>query len=304
MSGSDAKLSHDPFSEIGKEATALSSTLTTLLPQSPLHLPSRKRASVALILRQSTSSPCPIATNLTSLDLLFIQRAPRATDPWSAHIAFPGGRREPSDTSDLHAAIRETREEVGLDLSNPAAYQLLGRLSDRRIRRGGAVSADHGVLCAFVFLQLPSANPILTPQPTEVAAAFWAPLHVLYGRTAKKEHMMTVRVGEGWLGDVREALGLAKMRMPAVDVLPHAMDLVRADGVLAPKVLLWGMTLACIGDLVEAYGGRRVDWPVALPENKVVAWVMGIIAEVLWWLWERASKRDPAERKVVLIKGR
>lgn len=116
--------------------------------------------------------------------------------------------------------------------------------------------------------------------------------------------MMAVRVGEGWLGGVREALGLARMRMPAVDVLPHAMDVVKADGVQAPKVLLWGMTLACIGDLVQAFGGRRVDWPVALPENKIFASVMGFIAEIMWWLWARIDKRDAAERKVVFIGGR
>lgn len=52
---------------------------------------------------------------------MFIKRASRRKDPWSGDIALPGGRRDPEDTSDCHAAIREVREEVGLDLSEDVA---------------------------------------------------------------------------------------------------------------------------------------------------------------------------------------
>ncbi len=49
-------------------------------------------------------------------DLLFIRRAEKSGDPWSGHMAFPGGHMESSDASLLAAAIRETQEEIGLDL--------------------------------------------------------------------------------------------------------------------------------------------------------------------------------------------
>lgn len=302
MSGSDARQFKDQTPGMSGQENELFSSLNALLPHSPLHLPSTKRASVALILRQHKStSPfaCP-TTALSCLDLLFIQRAARPTDPWSAHIAFPGGHREPMDASDHLAAIRETREEVGLDLSKPDSYRLLGRLSDRPIRRGGASSS--GVLCAFVFLQLPSVKSELSPQPTEVATAFWAPLEILHGRAARREHMMAIHTGEGLAGGIREVLGLARLRMPAVDVLSHAKDVVRVDSVQAPEVLLWGMTLACVGDVVQAFGGRRVDWPIALPENKVLAGVISFVAEVLWWLWERVARRD-VEKNEILLNG-
>ena len=50
-------------------------------------------------------------------EILFIKRAARKGDKWTGHIALPGGGREPADTDDQAAAVRETREEVGLDLS-------------------------------------------------------------------------------------------------------------------------------------------------------------------------------------------
>ena len=48
--------------------------------------------------------------------VLFIRRAEREGDPWSGHIALPGGRREAADADLLATAIRETREEIGVDL--------------------------------------------------------------------------------------------------------------------------------------------------------------------------------------------
>ncbi|MEO8089290.1 MAG: CoA pyrophosphatase [Gemmatimonadales bacterium] len=59
--------------------------------------------------------------------ILLIRRADRQGDPWSGHMALPGGRREPGDPDLLATVIRETREEVGIELDRG---QLLGRLDD------------------------------------------------------------------------------------------------------------------------------------------------------------------------------
>lgn len=76
----------------------------------------RTRASVAMILHQGDSD----------IDILFIQRAAHDLDPWSGHLAFPGGKLEDGEL-ECQAACRETFEETGIDLEQ-ARY--LGRLSD------------------------------------------------------------------------------------------------------------------------------------------------------------------------------
>ncbi len=67
----------------------------------------RKEAAVALLLKEG----------LQDTELLFIERAQRQGDPWSGQMAFPGGRRDPEDESVLATAIRETYEEINVDLS-------------------------------------------------------------------------------------------------------------------------------------------------------------------------------------------
>jgi len=79
--------------------------------------PGRLETSVALILTPGPRGP----------EALFIRRAVRAGDPWSGHIGLPGGRREPVDADLLETAVRETREEVGVELSPDC---LLGALDD------------------------------------------------------------------------------------------------------------------------------------------------------------------------------
>jgi 8-oxo-dGTP pyrophosphatase MutT (NUDIX family) len=61
------------------------------------------------------------------LEVLFIHRAVREGDTWSGQIAFPGGRKEAEDPDLLATAIRETLEEIGVDLGGT---ERLGVLDD------------------------------------------------------------------------------------------------------------------------------------------------------------------------------
>jgi len=54
--------------------------------------------------------------------VLLIKRAEREGDPWSGQIAFPGGKTQSGDLTPRDTAIRETMEEVGIDLSRGAEF--------------------------------------------------------------------------------------------------------------------------------------------------------------------------------------
>lgn len=75
-----------------------------------------------------TASVAAILTLEADPHLLFIHRVAHERDPWSGHLAFPGGKIEPGDGNSRAAAERETREEVGLDLVTSADY--VGQLDD------------------------------------------------------------------------------------------------------------------------------------------------------------------------------
>lgn len=75
------------------------------------------QASVALVLRARDP-----------LELLLIKRATSERDPWSGHMALPGGRRDDADADLEETARRETLEETGVDLWSLG--RPLGRLDD------------------------------------------------------------------------------------------------------------------------------------------------------------------------------
>jgi len=100
-----------------------------------------------------------------SLDLLFIKRAERAEDPWSGQIAFPGGRRHAEDRSSLETALRETKEELGIDLS--CHGRIIGSLNDVTSHLGTVIVTPY-VACVPNTIEISSNN--------EVAEYFWIPI--------------------------------------------------------------------------------------------------------------------------------
>ena len=104
------------------------------------------------------------------MEALFIQRAVCPADPWSGHVAFPGGRRESPDEDLESVARRETREEVGLQLT---PKMRIGRLPDVF---GGRFGGQGLLISPFVFHH--PAPPLLELNP-EVASAIWIPLACL-----------------------------------------------------------------------------------------------------------------------------
>ncbi len=135
-----------------------------------------REAAVALVLR-------PVAPD--DADLLFIRRATRAGDPWSGQIGLPGGRLDPADTSLEDAALRETLEEVGLDLR--AHGRVLGELDDLRPR----TPALPPIIVRPFVVVVPDA-PALTLSD-EVAEARWVRVGELLVPAARVETTVQVR---------------------------------------------------------------------------------------------------------------
>lgn len=63
-------------------------------------------------------------------EAVFIKRAARDGDRWTSHVALPGGKRDAEDADDQAVAVRETAEEIGLDLTSPHAL-FVGHLPER-----------------------------------------------------------------------------------------------------------------------------------------------------------------------------
>lgn len=112
------------------------------------------------------------------MDLLLIKRAESPSDPWSGQMALPGGRWEQGDVVLLDTAVREAREEVGVEL---APEQLLGELDDLEPRTR---TLPQLVVRPFVFGL--DTKPSLTPSQ-EVSLCLWIPLDQLLAEESRQE---------------------------------------------------------------------------------------------------------------------
>ncbi|MEA2766205.1 MAG: hypothetical protein QOK07_2609 [Gemmatimonadaceae bacterium] len=121
-----------------------------------------RRAAVALIFR---------AGDRGAPELLFIKRADYPADPWSGQVAFPGGREEAGDANLADTAVRETREETGIDLRSDGI--VIGTLDDLRPQ---TVRLPAITVRPYVVL-LNRVDSLLLSD--EVALAFWVPLEEL-----------------------------------------------------------------------------------------------------------------------------
>lgn len=114
--------------------------------------------------KRTASVLIPLVRNNDAWHLLFIRRAKNEHDRHSGQVAFPGGATERGDAHAEHTALRETREEIGLDSSR---IKVIGALNAYYTISHFEVSPIVGIV------QWPSN---LKLEPSEVARAFLIPV--------------------------------------------------------------------------------------------------------------------------------
>ncbi len=129
------------------------------------HAAARKPASVLV----------PIVARPEALTVLLTRRTAHLREH-SGQISFPGGRVEPGDDSAEATALRETREEIGLDARR---IELLGTLSEYHTRTGFRVTPVVGLVSPPFELRLDAH---------EVDAAFEVPLSFLLDPANHQRH--------------------------------------------------------------------------------------------------------------------
>ncbi len=152
-----------------------------------------------------------ILENREAPSILLIKRADREGDPWSGQVAFPGGKTQEGDATLKDTALRETKEELGIDLGTRAEF--LGYFTPIRTHTG----TMDVVPAAFLLRDEAEVRP-----NEEVASYRWVKLERLLSSGAKS----TYRLEFG--GQARE--------MPAM---------------LVDDYVVWGLTHRIISTLLE-----------------------------------------------------
>lgn len=115
-----------------------------------------RRAAVAVVLHDQQSPR-----------VLLMKRVDRDGDPWSGHVSLPGGGYHADDGELLVTAIRETREELGVDLEGARVLGSLPALHPR-------ISGPRGIeVTPFLFSTTAALEPVCGP---EADSAFWLPI--------------------------------------------------------------------------------------------------------------------------------
>jgi len=144
-------------------------------------------------------------------DILFIRRAAHPSDPWSGHMAFPGGRIDPEDNGPESAARREVMEEIGVDLAGSSVLGVLDQVASPDL-------APRVCVTPFVFLL--SEEPVFSIAKREVASVHWYTLDVL---SEERDSFSYEHQGVSY-------------RLPCIDQDDRR---------------IWGMTLRIVDDLLE-----------------------------------------------------
>jgi 8-oxo-dGTP pyrophosphatase MutT (NUDIX family) len=161
------------------------------------------KAAVAMILKQDTHN---------EITVLLLKRKTSEKDPWSGHMAFPGGRMKESDFQMINTAKRETFEETRIDLGK---YEYLGSLDELPPGNRSVT------VTPFVFFVQEEVEVKI--EAREITDHVWIPLAFFSDKRNSAMHRVET------MGAVRE-----------VESFPYL-----------GKYIVWGMTLRVINDFLS-----------------------------------------------------
>jgi 8-oxo-dGTP pyrophosphatase MutT (NUDIX family) len=178
----------------------------------PIRDEDRVQAAVSLVLRGKEN-----------LEVLLIKRARSERDPWSGHMAFPGGRRDDTDAEMVDTAVRETLEETGVDLAADGA-----RLGDLDTVSPSSVRLPRLTIYPFVFGVLHDATARVASR--EVDRVLWVSL----------DHLRS----PGVHGNVEIELPGGTRSFPCFHVEGE---------------VVWGLTYRIMSQFLERYPDQKLD---------------------------------------------
>jgi len=187
-----------------------------------------RRAAVTLLLAPSEGAgpddPARDGRGSPSrIGALFVRRARVEGDPWSGHVALPGGRHDPGDADLLGTALRETREETGIVL---APGDVLGRLHELHPRSAHLPSIGITPFVAW----LPARPEVAVNH--ELTGYLWIPVSEL-AAPGRRSFLVRTRP--------------RPRRFPTIEI----------DG-----AVIWGLTFAIVDEFLSRLG-LRPDGPPA-----------------------------------------
>lgn len=237
------------------------------------------RASIAAVFRWREADQ-------RTLEMLFVRRSVNEKDTWSGQVAFPGGRRQKKTKMDINAdvndwseweslkdtAVRETMEEVGLDLTDPHVHWI-GHLPPMQTHlRSLSVSTQ------VFFIDVAADEHEFKPklQESEISDVFWVDVQELYNTKRYQElaypleeSIRSLRKSPQLLSVVKKLLG-DKMYFASI-YLPRPGHPLPDDDRLPLRdekdFVLWGLTLRAVVNLFATAGaplpmraeGQRFD---------------------------------------------
>jgi 8-oxo-dGTP pyrophosphatase MutT (NUDIX family) len=164
-----------------------------------------------------------------------IKRSQRDGDPWSGHLALPGGRPDESDLNHYQTAVRETFEEVAIDLGGCHYLGELPAVAPRMRQQVGPLIFPHLFWTDQTFE--------FSPNPQEVDSVFHLSVHQLFDSQNFEQKFFQMNNGE--------TINLPSMRLP--------------------QGILWGLTYVIIIQLMEQILGTSIGhsyWQ----ENELPKW--------------------------------